>query len=193
MAGFRYRAGAGSVTIGPELEQALDRIAGGAFRAAREGLAAKLDPIAQRAESEWYTQVKRRTGKSGQWASVVEVSDTQVRGYVESLDTRKDKKGRPAWVFVRRPKAISVVELKVDDAEYAEVMAEYRATGKLPPNYEGWKRADGLISNLQRIARNPLADDGGSPAQDLVVRPTRAAAKELVKTIGPAIAKLGGR
>jgi hypothetical protein len=109
------------------------------------------DDAEHNAEDKWYTQVRRRTGRTDMVSAVVLSQDK--RSYM-----------------VRRPGPSSVITRLLTDAEYSEAMRLWRATGKLPDLVEAQTYKDGRPVGLYRSSRNPLASDGKNLWQQLVLK-----------------------
>ena len=120
------------------------------------------DDAEHNAEDKWYTQVRRRTGRTGTLDTELRTGRDMVSAVVLSQDKRS--------YMVRRPGPSSVITRLLTDAEYSEAMRLWRATGKLPDLVEAQTYKDGRPVGLYRSSRNPLASDGKNLWQQLVLK-----------------------
>jgi len=128
MAGKQITVGRASVSIGPELERALDRMISTTYAEIKREVESITADITDHAKANWYQNVRERTGKTGGGIDYeMRLTPTHLRGIVAS-DTR-------ATYFVHRPGPFSKVGRRVDGAEFAQVMQEYRRTGRVPDGY----------------------------------------------------------
>lgn len=166
----RYRAPDGvTVTLGPELEQFVRRTLGAAERAAVEILEREGRAVAAAAERDWYAQVDRESGDSGEIRSVTTITERSVRVDVGSTDKRTVK-GKPVVVYVHRPFATSVVYEAVAPAEF-------------------WRTPERMRGKFPTIKRpNPKAGDGRFLLAELVKKPVKALRKRVAKELGTRIA-----
>lgn len=192
MGALRYRSGGSTVAVGQELQAILDRIEGGAFKAGREALGAAARDVAESAERQWYQQVDRDTGGSGRLGHGVELTDTALRGYVETLDRRKGKGGKPVVYFIHRPGPLSKLpSTTLTREEYSAAMRVYRATGALPAGMVGINDSKGRPVGIRRVDQsNPKASDGKFLVSELITKPMKVQAKTIRRTLGPQIVKL---
>lgn len=191
MAGTTVKGPGARVTIGAELQRALDQIEDAAVRAVSKAVVREAEAVAVGAEAAWYDHVARRTGRSGRFASGLRVRGDTISGVVETLDNRTaGKTGKPVVYYVKRPGPLSTVERKLTRDEYAALMKDYRASGKLPEGFEAAIDANGRPNAVKKRAPNPKASDGKPLLPELVTKPGRAAAKRLARTLGAEIAAL---
>ena len=170
----RYRAPGGvAVTLGPELEQFVRRTLGRAEQAAAEILEREGRAVAAAAARDWYSQVDKETGGSGEIRAVTTITPASVRVDVGSSDQRTVK-GRPVVVFVHRPYATSVIYEAVTPAEF------FRTPERMRGKYPTVKRP------------NPKASDGKFLLQELVKKPVKALKKRIAKELGQRIASTKG-
>lgn len=115
------------------------------------------DDAEANAEAKWYTQVRRKTGKTGQLR-------TRLRhAGADKLEAVVDSANEPSKTtyMVHRPGPLSMRRKKVTASEYAEIMSFFRANGRLPEGVHARAVAnDGQPMALVRDVRNPLASDG---------------------------------
>jgi len=128
VAGKRITVGRASTTIGPELEAALDRMISTTYAEIKREVEAIASDVTDYARAEWYQNVTRRTGKTGDGIDYeMRLTPTHLRGVVFS-STR-------STYYVHRPGPFSKLGRRVDGPEFARLMHEYRTTGKLPEGY----------------------------------------------------------
>ena len=136
------------------------------------------EQVAGNARARWYEQVDRRTGKSGDIRASVEVDGDRIRLRVGSTDERRAG-GKPLVVYVHRPGAYSLVEVKVSAREWHAAPPEQR----------------GRFGFLKKL--NPKASDGKYLLQELVNKPMQAALgtikKEVTKAAKKGASKGAGR
>lgn len=144
----------------------LDRLVRDAIAEVRAVVVDVADDVEDHAEGTWYTQVRRRTGKTG---TALE-TESRTRGTViEAVVLSRDKRS----YVVRRPGPLSVLSIGLTREEYSEAMSLYRRTGQLPAGVEARKYIQGQPVGLQRTQRNPLASDGKTLWSQLVIRDGR--------------------
>jgi hypothetical protein len=170
----RYRAPGGvTVTLGPELEALVRRTLGRAETAAAEILEREGRRVAAEAARDWYSQVDKESGQSGEIRAVTTITPASVRVDVGSTD-RRSVKGKPVVVFVHRPYATSVIYEAVTPAEFFKTPQRMR--GKFPTVKKP----------------NPKASDGKFLLQELVKKPVKALKKRLALELGRKIADTKG-
>ncbi len=115
------------------------------------------DDAEANAEAKWYTQVRKKTGKTGQLRTRLRHAGAdKLEAIVESAN-EPDK----TTYMVHRPGPLSMRRKKVTASEYAEIMSFFRANGHLPEGVHARGKAkDGQPMALVRDIRNPLASDG---------------------------------
>jgi len=181
MSNIRFSSGAASVAVSmPDIgRKLLERLRGGV--PAR--LLAVAEEVAQDARRDWYGPqgVRRVTGQTGDIRAQAIISESDVRIRVFSTDTRKDKKGRPAVAFVRRPGSLSLVPIEIDKAAYTAGKASakpemfFHARKDEPPFVQKGK--------FYKLAPNPQAGDGKYLFQVLVRAPFKAKINKAVNQI----------
>jgi hypothetical protein len=109
------------------------------------------------AAGKWYTQVRKRTGKTGQLKTELRRGTGDKIEAVVSSASQIDKR----TYFVHRPGPFSMRKKKVLSSEYAEIMSYFRKNGVLPEGIVARRIDDtGQPIQLSREVRNPLASDG---------------------------------
>lgn len=145
------------------LARVLSKVENAVARATFTELDVYLSVIADSARLQWYQQVDRDTGKSGDIeGGVVAVSPTRIRGVIGSTDTRKGKGGKAVIFYVRRPGPLSTKRRAPRQAD----LDRARAEGKRPPRWVSYP--------------NPKASDGRFLVPELITKPANAG-KRLVK------------
>jgi len=115
------------------------------------------DDAEANAAGKWYTQVRRRTGKTGQLKTELRRGTGDKLEAVVSSATDTDKR----TYLVHRPGPLSMRKKKVLSSEYAEIMSYFRKNGRLPEGIVARRVDDtGQPVQLSREVRNPLASDG---------------------------------
>ena len=126
---------------------------------ARDKMAVKLINMGKEANAagKWYTQVRRRTGKTGKLQTELRRGTGDKLEAVVSSATETDKR----TYLVHRPGPLSMRKKKVLASEYAEIMSYFRKNGRLPEGIVARRIDDtGQPVQLSREVRNPLASDG---------------------------------
>jgi hypothetical protein len=159
-----------------------------------------------RAASEWYEQVTRRDGSTGQLDYEVRLSPDQVKGRVVSEDRRAYvvSEDRRAYMVKRAGPTSLVTKPRedgagarfkgtVDDAQYAAIMSEYRRTGQLPALTTAHDRKDGRPTNVRAYRLNPKRSDGRNLWQELVNKPLRRYVRDRAPHLADALARSARR
>lgn len=98
-----FRAGNVTVTLTGTLDAFVRRAAGQAVAVVRERMETVAETVQSQAQSDWYTEVHRRTGRSGVWRVVSRTSGPRATVGLVSADTRTDKAtGQPVALVVAR-------------------------------------------------------------------------------------------
>lgn len=184
MSEVRFSSGAASVSMNADIgRKLLERL--------QKGIPAQLlheaEQVAADARATWYGPqgVRRITGQSGDIRATAIISETDVQIRVGSADTRKDKRGRPAVAFVRRPGALSLSPVEIDKATYlagkkgAKPDSFFHAKKDSPPLVKA-----GLFYELKS---NPLAGDGKFLFQVFVRAPFNSRMKAAIARISKEI------
>lgn len=183
-----------TVTIGSELEKFLDSIEDSAFKAARTALKTQVSGIRDEAVSQWYKQVHERTGKTGDLQVVERISDTVLSFSIQPKDLSDKIKGKWRGFYVHRPGALSLTASPVTKEEYSKLMSEFRTTGTLPQGYKATSvDASGRPEKIVKLTLNDKASDGKYLSSELITKPSNKLKSQLIKDLGPQIAKLAGR
>ena len=115
------------------------------------------------AEGKWYTQVRKRTGRTGQLSTELRTRADKLNAVVLAPDKMS--------YMVKRPGPLSMVSRLLTPAEYSAAMRQFRATGKLPAEVKVQSYSKtGQPMGLYRQQRNPLASDGKNVWRELVLR-----------------------
>ena len=165
------RQGPATVTLSHDLAGMARRIVENAQRGAGRVLLQDAEAVRSEASSLWYQQVRRRTGKSGDIQTSLEVQEDRVVVKVGSTDTRTGKGGKPAVVYVHRPGALSVTTRPATQAEYHQ------------------RRSQGMDAKEAYWipVPNPLAGDGKFLLPELVKTPFRRRVKASIKGVAKEI------
>jgi hypothetical protein len=172
------------VTLGPELQRAVDQlvrdVAGDVVMVVEE----IAHDLVETARVEWYDNVTRRTGNSGESNDYrMELRGTTVRGIVfndAKQEQRSRKKSewkmtpyggqvRPRMLqsyayYVHRPSPFSKLLKGLGLEEYRAAMSYYRTHGQLPPNMVARSPTDSRGRNrpvgVSKLVNNPAHYDG---------------------------------
>lgn len=184
----RYKDGDAQVVLHGDLEKFARQILTAAQTATIAKMEEEAEKIASEARSAWYSQVKRRTGKTGdiQVYTTIDASQGVVKVSIGSSDTRLAGK-KPAWVLVKRPGPGSLIKQQVTVEEYWATPAALR--GNFRPRKanekKGWPADNGTGPYIYVL--NPLASDGKNLATELVRKPAMQKIKELAPLIVAAL------
>lgn len=165
----RYRDGAVTVTLDGGLEAFVRKAVEASLRVPLSVLEAEAEVVAAEGRGKWYKEVNRRTGRSGDIRVVTTVSTTEVRVSIGSTDTRLDKRGRAAALFVRAPGPLSQLQRRATKEEYRQARAAGKSHGSaLWVSYDNPKRSDGHFL-IQTLVRKPGQALAKATAQKLSV------------------------
>lgn len=147
MARLRIRQGGVTLDVA-DLEQDVRARFTSALRGALAILEPPLDAVAATARSRWYSMVRRRTGRSGQIEAVTLLDQDRgsVSVRVQSVDERKDGKGRPVAVFVHAPFADAMISVQVSREEWMATDRRFRE------RFPFVKRRDPMASTGERLS-----------------------------------------
>ena len=153
------------------LARVLSQVENAAIRGAFTEVDVYLSVVADAARSQWYREVDRDTGKSGDiTGGVVSVSPTRIRAAIGTSDTRRDKKkGKPVIFYVHRPGPLSDKRR----APRPNEVDALKAAGKRVPKYIYYP--------------NPKRSDGAYLVVELINKPVNAGKRELKTAIRRAI------
>lgn len=118
------------------------------------------------AEGKWYTQVRKRTGKTGTLKTELRRDTGGTLKAVVSSESDTSN----ATYLVRRPGPLSTVKLSTGKVRYAEYMSFFRKNGRLPDFVESGKSVDGQPWWIKRIEMNPLRSDGKNLWNELATK-----------------------
>jgi hypothetical protein len=140
-----------------KLERTLDDLLALAVAEVGRVLVDIADDAEHNAEAKWYTQVRRKTGKTGQ----LETRLRRGKGYtIEAVVESANEPDKAAYM-VHRPGALSRRKKKLAASEYADAMSYYRKNGRLPDGIKARRLDDdGQPMALSKEFHNPLAADG---------------------------------
>ena len=167
------RSGEVTLKMSADFRAIMERIAGGAQAETVEQVYAMVSLVAEDATQEWYRQVERETGKSGQVVAAWREVGDRLDFMVGNSDTRTDgKTGKPLLYYVHRPGPFST---KTRRATEAEQEAD-RAAGRRPRafvKYPNPRRSDGKYLVVELI-RKPGNQGKRKVSQRLAQRITAA-------------------
>lgn len=191
------RAGRATAKIGSELQRKLDGILRASYGAVVDEIEHIVREINGRAGAEWYEQVTRRDGSTGQLDYEVRLSPDQVNGRVVSEDRRAYmvKRAGPTSLVTKPREDGAGARFKgtVDDAQYAAIMSEYRRTGQLPALTTAHDRKAGRPTNVRAYRLNQKRSDGRNLWQELVNKPLRRYVRERAPHLADALARSARR
>ena len=153
------------------LARVLDKVQNATIRGVFQELDVFLSVTADAARSQWYREVDRETGRSGDiTGGVVSVTDDRIRAAIGTGDTRKDKKhGKPVVFYVHRPGPLSTKRRAPRPSEVEAL----KAAGKRVPRYIYYP--------------NPKAGDGAFLVTELINKPVNEGKRMLKSAIRAAI------
>lgn len=156
----RYSDGTTTITLGGAVEAHVRKLILAMHGGVVEVLEREAEAVRAKAEADWYTQVTRRTGKSGNIEVVTTVTPTEIRVAIGSTDLAKAK-------YVHRPGPLSQITRKAKGADFASGKALASPPGK-------------RISGRGVVTEdNPKASDGKFLLQELIGKPARKMIKRL--------------
>jgi len=178
------RSGNVTVTVSGELEAKLQQVFDTAYKGIRETLDGLGEKLVSDAEGTWYTQVKRRTGETGDLEHIMQLAEDELQVVVKAERTK-------ATYMVHRPGPLSQTVHRATNEEYSRAMSQYRRTGQLPKEWTqlGVKFSDGRPTRLKRSTPNPLASDGANMWKENVRKPGTKQAQEMVQYGSDALAE----
>jgi hypothetical protein len=184
------------VTLGPELQRAVDQlvrdVAGDVIKIVEE----IANDLAKGARTDWYKNVRRKSGESGDSNDYrMELRGTSVRGIVyngatRNLPRRAKFAGAPGGTvkvyqateygyFVRRPGPFSRIFKGLNAFEYSQAMSYWKSNGTLPDGYIARAMVDAKGRNrpigISKEGDNPLHADGKNLWKVLVIDRKKAA------------------
>lgn len=159
-----FSDGTVTVTLDDRLDAWARSFLSDAERQALAVLEREAEAVKVAAEAQWYQQVTRRTGRSGDLQVVTRIdgSTGNVRVSLGSTDTRAVG-SKPVPVLVHRPGPLSEVRKEI-------TRAEYTAARKAGDRKVVHARKDG---KFYRYSDNPKASDGRFLLVELVRKPLR--------------------
>ena len=164
VAGKRITVGRASVSIGPELEAALDRMISTTYREIKREVESIAEDVTDYARAEWYVNVTRRTGKTGDGIDYeMRLTPTHLKGVVFSHTK--------STYYVHRPGPFSTLGRRVDGDEFAQIMHTYRTTGHIPDGYtvQRYTRTRRPVGVFRTDAKNAKRPRDGKNLWKIVV------------------------
>ena len=206
MARKTIRVGNASVSLGPELEKAIDRLVRDSYGDVVSTLESIGEQLASDANDEWYTNVTRRTGLSGKSTdyrivlrrdsiAAVVYNDAEARKSARSNTSGQQFNLRYAYV-VRRPGPFSKAFARVPDAEYAFAMSYFRRNGTFPEGYAETKyftKSGREAITLRKVVKNEKARDGKNVWNEVVLKPSKAVIDTRLVALDKALTDAGKR
>ena len=199
------------VTVGPELQRHVDQLVRNVAGDVVTIVETISNDITESARSEWYDNVRRRTGNSGESNDYrLELRGTTVRGIVYN-DAQQEQRSRKKseWrltpyggevrprklqnyaYFVRRPGPFSKLLKGLDIEEYRVAMSYYRTHGDLPKNLQARSMTDGKGRRrpvgISKITVNPAHYDGKNLWKVLVIDRSKKLIEERLPDLDKAL------
>lgn len=167
-----------------QLSSDMSRLVDAAIAEIGKAVMGITDEAGGNVQEKWYTQVKRRTGKTGGAIdTALRTQGDKLKGVVLSRDKRTYMVHRPRplsgdWKFVK------------SSAEYAEVGRYYQKNGEAPPGYKlAVSKVDGHIYRLRKWVKNPLASDGKNLWKELANKEQKAFVESQAHLIEDALSR----
>lgn len=198
-----------TVTLGPELQRHVDQLVRNVAGDVVAIVEAISNDIAEGARRQWYDNVTRRSGESGESNDYrLELRGTTVRGVIFNSATKNvsRKKRFPGMVrgatvkvnaptayayFVRRPGPFSKTFKGLNLAEYSDLMRVWQETGALPPGYIARAMVDGKGRKrpvgVSKISENPKHADGKNVWKVLVIDRSKKLIEERLPDLDKAL------
>lgn len=141
MAARKITVGSASVTLGPELDEAIDRLIRESAGEVVSTLESIGDELRHNARTEWYKNVEEQTGRSGRGTDYrLEATSDRLRLVVFN-DAKSYGKGKhTGWkvreftyaYYVHRPGPFSQRLKQLNDEEYSRLMQFWRRNKSVP-------------------------------------------------------------
>lgn len=193
------RAGRATAKIGTQLQKKLEAIVRNSHAAVVDEIEHIVKTINDRASAEWYEQVYRRDGSTGQLDWEIRLTPDQVKGRVIAADRSAYfvKRAGPTSLITKArgdgTAAMATFKGTVDDATYSQLMSEYRRTGVLPTLTTEHERKSGRPTNVRAYRLNPKRSDGRNLWQELVNKPLRKYVRERAPHLAQALSRTARR
>jgi hypothetical protein len=188
VAGKKITVGRASVSIGPELERALDNMISTTYVEIKRAVESLTSDVTENAKDNWYKNVIERTGKTGGGIDYeMRLGPNILRGVVFSHDK--------STYYVRRAGPFSRLGQRVTNDEFSNVMSTYRATGQIPPGYtvQRWTRTRRAVGVFKIDPPGSAPRDGKNLWKVLVNDYGKRLAKERVGEIDKAMQAVARR
>lgn len=187
----RYRDGAATITLTGDLEAWVRGAANQATSGFFDVAIPAAEELAGVARAAWYREVERETGESGKIdvVATIDVGRSLASVSIGSLDTRKDKRGRPAVAFIHRPRALALAPVEISEGEYNR----RKAAGGTEADLCFHARVNQPGSIVQkgryyRLDKSAAASDGKLMIQVHIRAPTKALVTKIAPDMGRRIA-----
>ena len=172
--GMTVKVGRVKAEIDPKLLATVKQRYDLSFRKIADQLEAIGDEIGTGATLNWYKEVDRKTGETGQVEWGIQSAPDKLTMIVSPRETKRS-------YYVHRPNANSTLTIGTDEFTYARIMSEYRKTGQIPSKYREFAKftASGRPVGLNYRVANPKAADGANMWKRWVLDPGKRLAKRL--------------
>lgn len=200
-----------TVSLGPELRRQVDQLVRDVAGDVVAIVEAISNDIAEGARREWYNNVTRRSGESGESNDYrLELRGTTVRGivYNDAQQIQRSRK-KSEWrltpyggqvrprklqnyaYYVRRPGPFSKLLRGIDLEEYRAAMSYYRTHGDLPKNLQARSMTDAKGRRrpvgISKITVNPAHYDGKNLWKVLVINRSKKLIEERLPDLDKAL------
>lgn len=171
---MKVKVGRVSAELAPKLMATVRQMYDLSFRQIVSQLEEIGDEIGTDATLNWYTEVRRRTGETGQVDWGIESSPDKLTMVVRPRVT-KDA------YYVKRPGPNSTLSVGADEITYRRIMSDYKKYGTIPEKYSEYVKftSKGRPTGLYYRIPNPKAADGANMWKRWVLDPGKRLAKRL--------------
>ncbi len=172
--GMKVKVGRVTAEVDPKLLATVKQMYDLSFRQIVDQLEAIGDEIGTAATLNWYKEVRRKTGETGQIEWGIQSAPDKLTMLVTPQETRRT-------YYVHRPNANSTLTIGTDEFTYARIMSVYRKTGQIPAEFNERVKftSSGRPVNLNKRIPNPKASDGANMWKRWVLDPGKRLAKRL--------------
>lgn len=171
---MKVKVGRVTAEVDPKLLATVKQMYDLSFRQIVDQLEAIGDEIGTAATLNWYKEVRRKTGETGQVEWGIQSSPDRLSMVVSPAATKDT-------YYVHRPGANSTLSVGTDEFTYRRLMSIYRRTGTIDAKYLEYVRytTKGQPIGLNYRIPNPQAADGANMWKRWVLDPGKRLAKRL--------------
>ena len=191
LVGVKVKSGNVTADITGTLQVHLDRVVNTVYAEVRDQLESIGETIVTSAESQWYDQVDRKTGETGQIGDELRLTPDKLSVVVMPDRTKRT-------YMVHRPGPNSTLTRLATKEEFSAEMVRFQKTGQVSEKWtkEGIRFNKGRPTVLRTRFANPKASDGKLLWQELVIKPGKALGLRLKRegsaAIKEAVKRTGG-